>query len=332
MTFDSKPDKSPAAVSPDDARSQSPMTAGSSEKNTVELGKQPHTAHANEPMFVELDAAPEPETSVVASVDAPSQTNNPTPSSRRKVSSPVSPMRVSEQPAEDLDWRERMRRWLGGPTAMGYGASLLMHLILLILASIVIVRGMKGDDAFNTLLSNSADEDFEFAGPVDTDLVPEEEQPLVPPELKVITPLETTVLEKIASPADLAALDGSQGESAGSGFKFTMPEAGKTVTQGSFTAWTVPEDPKPGEDYLIVIQIQLPEQVKKYPSKDLSGRVVGTDGYRQSIPGRAPRYLPLKDHQTQLSITVPGADRLVKDRIVIESRRLEERQTLEIVF
>ncbi len=229
-------------------------------------------------------------------------------------------------------WHNRLRQWFWGTAALGYGASLLLHLLLLTAASIVIVQGMKGDDAFSTLLLQSDGEDFDFSGPVDT-TVAEEEQALVPPELQIVPTLDTTI-EQIAAPSVLAAAANPPGEepSSGSGFEFTMPENGKAVTKGSFTAWTVPADPKPGKDYLVVIQIRLPETVKRYSSRDLSGTVIGTDGYIQRIPGKAKRYLPLKDHQAQISIEVPGAERLVEDTISIRSRRLNEQQTLKIVF
>ena len=104
------------------------------------------------------------------------------------------------------------------------------------------------------------------------------------------------------------------------------------VTKGSFTVWTVPEDPEPGQDYVIVIEIKLPEKVQRYPLKDLSGMVVGTDGWRQAIPGKSQGFARVVDHRTQLEIRVPGAPRLVRDTIRIRSRILKEQQVLTIVF
>jgi hypothetical protein len=56
------------------------------------------------------------------------------------------------------------------------------------------------------------------------------------------------------------------------------------VRKGSFAAWTVPKDPRPLTPYKIIIQVTLPEHIKKYSPDDLNGRVEGTDGYAQRIP------------------------------------------------
>lgn len=112
--------------------------------------------------------------------------------------------------------------------------------------------------------------------------------------------------------------------------------AGKNAVQrGSFTAWTEPEDPVPGENYLIVIEVRLPDKVLRFPRADLSGLVIGTDGWRQRLPGQTDRYhqfLPVEDHVTQIEIEVPGAGRRVQDTIQIRSRMLKEEQVLKIVF
>ncbi len=122
------------------------------------------------------------------------------------------------------------------------------------------------------------------------------------------------------------------GSGDGTGHKFAMPSGGNVVTEGSFTAWTVPADPKPNENYSIVMQINLPKRVKSYRTADLSGTVVGTDRYRQELPGIQPKYLPVKKSSVQLEILVPGAAELVQDTIRIKSKMLKEEQELRIVF
>jgi hypothetical protein len=126
--------------------------------------------------------------------------------------------------------------------------------------------------------------------------------------------------------------EGEGSEGRGSGHKFMIPSGGNVVRQGNFTAWTMPQDPAPGENYSIVIQIRLPDRVKTYRSSDLSGTVVGTDRYRQELPGDQPRFLPVKKHSVQLEILVPGASELVQDTIRIRSKLLNEEQELRIVF
>jgi|GEM_PF-1687773 len=130
------------------------------------------------------------------------------------------------------------------------------------------------------------------------------------------------------------------------------------VTKGSFTAWTVPEKPKVGRTYLIVIQIELPDKIERYRASDLRGIILGTDTYSQRLPfepriiwqhtfrldpedknkvqpvNRPPRdWLPIKDNVVTLVVKVPGARRAqVEDTIRIKSKLLKEKQTLKIVF
>lgn len=137
----------------------------------------------------------------------------------------------------------------------------------------------------------------------------------------------------------------------GSGLLFKMPESGLAVTRGSFTAWTEPANPEPGQNYLIIIQIRLPDDVTRYRLSDLSGKVVGSDTYTQNIPYEESAPLaagvstrdglkPVRrtdtvdviDNKVQLAIKVPGASRLVRDTITIRSRRLRENQQLTLTF
>jgi hypothetical protein len=129
--------------------------------------------------------------------------------------------------------------------------------------------------------------------------------------------------------------EGKEGKLRGFG-GFGMPSSGRAVTKGSFAAWTDPEDPSPGEDYKIIILVKLPDRISKYRASDLTGMVIGSDRYRQSIPGpeylRGTNYLPVEDGVAQLIVKVPGADRLVKDTIKIRSKLLNEEQDLDIEF
>lgn len=147
--------------------------------------------------------------------------------------------------------------------------------------------------------------------------------------------------------------DGVGGEADDEDFKFRVPKSGFAVTKGSFTAWTVPESPEPGERYRIIIQIKLPNDVKLYSLNDLRGKVVGTDDYTQNIPydttkrfavsytdenkkevlikSRNER-VKVRNNKVQLVVIVPGAGRLVKDTINLKSRRLREDHELTLVF
>lgn len=149
-------------------------------------------------------------------------------------------------------------------------------------------------------------------------------------------------------------LSDSAGDDAagGGGVLLKMPEAGLAVTKGSFTAFTLPANPQPRQAYSIVIEIRLPDGDKVYRVTDLSGKVVGSDGYTQKIPydSRAPgasgypvenggikrlesrTVLDVVRNRVQIIIKVPGGAQLVRDVISVRSRKLKEEQELELVF
>lgn len=139
---------------------------------------------------------------------------------------------------------------------------------------------------------------------------------------------------------------------AGSGVLLKIPEAGLAVTKGSFTAFTLPANPQPRQAYSIVIEIRLPDGEKVYRVTDLSGKVVGSDGYTQKLPydSRTPgasgypvenggikklesrTVLDVVRNRVQIIIRVPGGAQLVRDVISVRSRKLKEEQELELVF
>lgn len=143
---------------------------------------------------------------------------------------------------------------------------------------------------------------------------------------------------------------GAEGD--GNGFAFQMPKDGSAVTKGSFTAWTEPKNPVEGQPYKIIIEIRIPKDVVRYRSSDLSGFVLGTDGWKQKLPIdtrlapggtassrngktfvlRRNAYLPVVDRKVQLIVGVLGAERLVRDTITVKSRLLNEQQKIELVF
>ena len=138
--------------------------------------------------------------------------------------------------------------------------------------------------------------------------------------------------------------DSTDGGQVGSGSH--VGRGANAVSKGSFTVWTIPQSPEPRQDYVIVIEISVPPAKKTYPLSDLSGVVIGTDSYKQALPqnahirsstGRffaapASRGIRVRDNRVQLFIQVPGAARLVRDRIAVSSKMLNEKQTLDLVF
>jgi len=147
------------------------------------------------------------------------------------------------------------------------------------------------------------------------------------------------------------------GKGSGGG-EFKFKPKGNAVTSGSFTAWTVPKDPDLNEDYLIIIQVKLPDTYKStpYSASDLKGIVLGTDNHRQTIPwdvrwpnttfspnaegdikpvekGREGGYLTVKNRSAQLIVKIPGSQvPATRDTIKIQSRVLKEKCILEIEF
>ncbi len=134
-----------------------------------------------------------------------------------------------------------------------------------------------------------------------------------------------------------------------------VPE--NAVTKGSFTVFTIPADPNVRQDYDVIVQIQLPSNINRYVAEDLSGSVNGTDDWQQNIRhsyektvfdpignGKFPPFeesvgfrvisgeLPIKNNVATLRITVPGAERLVKDTIQVKSDLLAEEQEIVIIF
>ncbi len=237
----------------------------------------------------------------------------------------------SQADEENLTWQQRLKRWIVGFAATGFGISLIVHILLLAGFSFYIIRSDQGEEF--VLSSNIApgDESLDFEEIVDVRLdVPQASDS--PDQLNLLTSQPT---DMIAVPAFLKNQgDGKIGEQIG----FRIPTGGNAVSKGSFTAWTVPQDPEPHQDYLIIIQIKLPQKIKKYRKEDLSGFLTGDDGYTTPIAEYRGNKFPKKFYgkfdmeAKQFIIKIPGAAAKVKDEIKIESRILREKQRLIIVF
>jgi hypothetical protein len=234
-----------------------------------------------------------------------------------------------------------------GGAAVGYGASFLLHLFAFLGCSLVVVAGSRVHETgiIAGMSGEGAGDGVEggFQKVFDTSVdVPTGAVPVISVSPVVVAPGDGELVgQPLISAGALAKAGGNgagegtgegSGSGDGAGHKFAMPSGGNVVTEGSFTAWTVPADPKPHEVYSIIVQIKLPKRVRSYRSADLSGTVVGTDRYRQELPGLQPKFLPVKKNSVQLEILVPGAADLVQDTIRIKSKMLKEEQELRIVF
>ena len=193
---------------------------------------------------------------------------------------------------------------------------------------------------------------FEFAG----DLSDELETPAASIE-QLTRALQVSDAAALMSSNDdvlknVLGSDAKEPDPNGAGVLLKVPESGLAVTKGSFTAFTIPANPKPREVYQIVIEVRLPDDVKKFKVNDLVGEVRGSDGYTQKIPYdrdtpyasgypaenkriivlEASTVLDVIDNRVQIIVKVPGAARLVKDEIRIRSRKLKEEQELTLIF
>ncbi len=239
--------------------------------------------------------------------------------------------RDDSETERELTFSEKFKRWIVGFAATGLGISLIIHILLLLGFSLYIIRTDQAEEF--VLSSNIApgEEELNFEEIVDVRLdVPEPSDS--PDQLNLLTSQPT---EMITVPSFLE----KQGEGkAGEQFGFRIPTGGNVVSKGSFTAWTVPQDPEPRQDYLIIIQIKLPAKIKRYRQEDLSGFLVGDDGYTTPIGEYRGNKFPKRFYgkfdmkAKQFMIKIPGAAAKVKDEIRIESRILKEKQKLVIVF
>ncbi|MFG0333527.1 MAG: hypothetical protein ACF8TS_09215 [Maioricimonas sp. JB049] len=248
--------------------------------------------------------------------------------------------------------------WLLGAEATGFGISLILHAILLVILSIQVFSHLRSGPVFTTVVEESSPETIAFEAPINTELdrpwadAAEDDREFLQPDVTEIA-AEPLFNAAEASPGGGGA--SANGEAGGS-IRLFEPE--NAVRKGSFTAWWIPEaerfgeeveagqNPRPGQNYRIVIQIRVPEKLRVYRLSDLSGDVIGTDGYRQRIPeqafivdadgdlipARRRRTAPVRDGIVQLVFRVPGARADVRDTITVASKMLKEEQSLELVF
>lgn len=122
--------------------------------------------------------------------------------------------------------------------------------------------------------------------------------------------------------------------------KTPAAKPGNAVTKGSFTVWSVPKDPQPSEAYQIFIEVKLPPNTQKYTRDDLSGSVVGTDGFSLPLARSADAFPDIEQTQTfqfdgltaRFSTFIPGGAEAVRDTIKVQSILLNEQQIISVAF
>ena len=247
---------------------------------------------------------------------------------------------IAAEEADPLEWHAELReRWLGKQALRSYAISIFMHILIALPLSIVVFHEELTQLGIETLMAVQGEEWSAEAL---------DETPVV--QLDTSGGANSDNLEKVLSASvvsnafapsslnvdDISAIGKGDGEGSGDdvgnglnigGYK--MPAGGKAVNKGSFTAWTVPEDPAPGEDYKIVIQVKYKQRNLKIPKGDITGSVIGTDKFRLMI---SPHTSEVIAESNQVVIQVPGAMARVRDTIRVYSAVLKENQRLEIVF
>ncbi len=269
-------------------------------------------------------------------------------------------IQASDDEAEKLDWKKDWRKivaaWLISTASCGYGVSLIFHTLLLGGMSAIVYHSMDDNQSISMIITDADAMPIEFTEIMDLTVEPAGSSENQLPQLTKI-PITNAEAEISSSLLDSTASNaGNNGEGGntdeGFGFMFSMPEGGKVVSKGSFSAWTVPEVPEPNAMYMIVIRIRLPETVTQYRLSDLSGKVQGTDLYEQYLPFdpnrrelgaqserrgqiiklRSSSRLPVINNHVQIMIPVKGGDTQIRDTIYVRSRMLDEDQKLEIEF
>jgi len=233
---------------------------------------------------------------------------------------------VANEEDEPLSFREQWRQCLRGGEGAAFGIAFLLHAIFLLILAVVVIDLDEDAPPMGLILSEAVDdpgEEYVEIGAVGIEIDEDENEFTQLPQTRLNDTVTDLTQPKLPAEPTLSSP------------KNVIRMPGKNaVVKGSFTAWTVPADPLPGQNYVIHVRINLPKGLKRYPSRDLRGsRVDGDDDYHQDIPGfYLKRYYPIKQNQAEIRIPVPGADDLVKDTIRIKSRILKEQQTLVIQF
>lgn len=295
-----------------------------------------------------VETAPEPPPAVIPVVarDIPVRPKAviplPPPPSRRAT---LDPVRVQAAPAinepsagpVDDTLKGRVVRWMKSATMTGLAVSLVVHALLLSVLAVIVFKDPSINRALDIfgIMGEPTDDlsqiELDSSMPID----PGNDAAAV--EFSDFSQIATSDKTSFNPSESLRGVPGTgtgSGEGGeGDGIGVAAPNIPKyAVTKGSFSAWTDPKDPEPAKSYEIVIQFRLPPNVKSYKGSDLTGMVIGTDGYKQVIKFSRTESFPVQDGNIQVRIRVPGADRLVRDTIRIESKLLREKQMIEIEF
>ena len=245
-------------------------------------------------------------------------------------------------------WQGFQRLLRGPKCAAMYGVwiSLAIHVGLLVTLAVFAIGGQAilpassvlvefGNPGGDTIIDPELEASLEMDGGHEA-APPQAEDLNQPPSLDAINFNPGEALEGIVNGVGTGDGRGiGDGTGSGTGTGISIPAINVpsfAVSKGSFSAWTEPRDPEPNRQYMIVIQVRLPANIREYRGSDLTGKVIGTDAYKQIIKYRTTDKFPVKEGAVEFRIPVPGGSMRVRDTIQVESRLLREKQTLKIEF
>jgi hypothetical protein len=220
-----------------------------------------------------------------------------------------------------------------------------LHVLLLLLMATVYLSAPESltPFSFNAILSDEEYSDTGYVDLAEAELdFSEMEMSSIDPDVsdlavstKLPIPAESTMVAlpsmfQTGEAPSTAAAVAVGGPAANENAQHQVPAG--AITAGSFSVWTVPDNPDPGEPYKIVIQMRVPDGTDKYSISDLEGVVVGSDGYQKMIPGGLKGFLPVINGKVQMEVHIVSADEDVEDTVFIRSRLLREAQRLQIRF
>ncbi|WP_437186232.1 hypothetical protein SH668x_003379 [Planctomicrobium sp. SH668] len=172
---------------------------------------------------------------------------------------------------------------------------------------------------------------------------------------------------KSAGASGGASGEGGEGGTSGAlGTGFRLEEPANSVKAGSFSVWSWPiidpivnkisnkslkhgvpgSNPKTRQNYHVVIRMKVPADKKVVRVSDFSGTIEGSDRYKQKIPRDAYVYndkgelkratpgnvIPIVEGTVELLILVPGADKAIRDEIIVKSHVTGEEQKIVLEF
>ena len=263
-----------------------------------------------------------------------------------------SPLATASSPDKSLSavtsWQAFQQLLRGPKRAAIYGVwvSLSIHVALLLILAVFAIGGQAilpassvlvefGNSGGDTIIDPELEASLEMDGGHEA-AAPQAEDLNQPPSLDAINFNPGEALEGMVNGTGTGDGRGiGDGTGSGTGTGISVPAINVpsfAVSKGSFSAWTEPRDPEPNRQYVIVIQVRLPTNIREYRGSDLTGKVVGTDAYKQIIKFRTTDKFPVKEGAVEFRIPVPGGSTRVRDTIQVESRLLREKQTLKIEF